>query len=178
MMIGQTPENTCFFTGHRSVAQDKIAGITAKTREQICLHAAKGYRFFVCGGAMGFDSIAAAQVLRLKAGGMDIRLILALPCRDQTARWKDVEMIRLYQFIKGKADEIIYISDLYYDGCMKERNQYMADISTACIAYYNRKRIGGTAQTVRMAERKNLSIANVYTAEDDIHETGALSDPR
>ena len=80
---------------------------------------------------MGFDTIAAVQVARVKAGGENISLILALPCRDQTAMWKDTEMLRLYQRIKGTADEIIYVNELFFDGCMKERNQFMADISSA-----------------------------------------------
>ena len=35
-----------------------------------------------------------------------------------------------------------------------------------CIAYFNGNRMGGTAQTIRMAEKKNIPITNVYKRED------------
>ncbi len=166
-MIGQTKENTCFFTGHRTIANAKINEVTLRTREEIYLRIANGYRCFVCGGAVGFDTIAATQVIKVKAGGADIKLILALPCRDQTAFWKNTEMLRIYQKIKGTADEVIYVNDLFTEGCMKERNQYMVNMSSACIAYFNGKRMGGTYQTVRMAEKNGVTIVNVFeTAEE------------
>lgn len=164
----QCPENTCFFTGHRTIPKSKISEIARRTREQIYLHIARGYEYFVCGGAVGFDTIAAVQVARVKAGGAKISLILALPCRDQTAMWRNVEMLSLYQRIKGTADEIIYVNDLFFDGCMKERNQFMVDLSSACIAYFNERNNGGTAQTVRMAKKRDITVANIYS--EDGHE--------
>lgn len=158
----QCPENTCFFTGHRTIPESKIKEIALCTREQIYRHIAKGYRYFVCGGAVGFDTISAMQVARVRAGGEEIFLILALPCRDQTAMWKNTEMLRLYQRIKGMADDIVYVNDLFFKGCMKERNQFMVNRSSACIAYFNGHRTGGTAQTVRMAQQRNIPVANVY----------------
>ena len=161
-MIGQTMENTCFFTGHRFIPEEKINAVARLTKEQILLHAARGHRYFLCGGAVGFDTIAAVQVAKVKASGEDIHLILALPCRDQTAVWKDTEMLRLYQKLKGCADEIIYITDLFTEGCMKERNRFMVDASSACITYFNGSQRGGTAQTIRMAKKKGITIANIY----------------
>ena len=158
----QSEVNTCFFTGHRSIPMPMISEVTRLTRKQIYLHASNGYVNFLCGGAVGFDTIAAVQVLRVKAGGAPIHLTLALPCRDQTALWKDTELLRLYQRIKGSADEIIYVSDLFHEGCMRERNQFMVDSSSACIAYFNGSRQGGTAQTVRMAEKKNIPVVNIF----------------
>ncbi|MBE6598005.1 MAG: DUF1273 domain-containing protein [Ruminococcaceae bacterium] len=162
-MIGQKEENTCFFTGHRSIPESKINEVALRTREQIYHLTAQGYKHFICGGAVGFDTIAAVQVAKVKAGGADIKLILALPCRDQTAVWKNTDMLRLYQKLKGVADEIVYISELFTEGCMKERNRFMVEHSTACITYFNGRRVGGTAQTVRMAKEKNITIFNVYS---------------
>jgi len=158
-------ENTCFFTGHRALPGDRIPEIALQTREQIYLHAANGYINFICGGAVGFDTVAAVQVAKVKAGGTPIRLVLALPCRDQTALWKNTEMLRLYQRIKGTADDIIYVNDLFFDGCMKERNRFMVEASSACIAYFNGGRIGGTAQTLRMAEKKHITVTNIFTKQ-------------
>ena len=162
MNILQSKEKNCFFTGHRSISAALIPEITVQTREQIYLHAANGYTNFLCGGAVGFDTIAAVQVAKVKAGGTPIRLILVLPCRDQTALWKNTEMLRLYQRIKGTADDIIYVNDLFFDGCMKERNRFMVESSSACIAYFNGNKIGGTAQTIRMAEKNQIPVTNIF----------------
>ena len=37
---------------------------------------------------MGFDTLAAQEVLNLRKQYKDIKLILVLPCRDQADRWK------------------------------------------------------------------------------------------
>jgi len=136
--------------------------VTLLTRQQIYLHIGMGYRYFVCGGAFGFDTIAAVQVCRLRASGAKINLILALPCRDQTAQWDDIEMLKMYQRIKGSADKIVYVNDTFTPDCMRERNKYMVDISSACIAYYSGKKSGGTMQTIHMAEAQNVGITNIY----------------
>lgn len=172
MRTPKCPENTCFFTGHRTIPENKIKEITLRTRKQIYFHIARGYEYFVCGGAVGFDTIAAMQVARIRAGGAEISLILALPCRDQTAMWKSTEMLRLYQRIKGMADDIIYVNDLFFKGCMKERNQFMVDCSSACITYFNEQKTGGTAQTVRMARKQDIAITNIYTGTT-VHGTQA-----
>lgn len=54
----------------------------------------EGYLYFGAGGALGFDTIAAFAVLKLKKRYPNIRLILVLPCLDQTRGWsrEDVEI--------------------------------------------------------------------------------------
>lgn len=158
------PAETCFFTGHRFLAQQEISQLARRTRDEIYRHIQNGYRAFICGGAMGFDTLAAAQVARVKESGEPISLILVLPCRDQSALWKDLSLVRLYQQIKSKADEIFYISDLYFDGCMYERNLRMVERSSACIAYYNPQLNGGTSQTVRLALQHGLPVTNLYVS--------------
>ena len=53
----------------------------------------QGYRRFYTGGALGFDTVAAIVILKLKNRYPDIKLILALPCSSQTKGWKkrDIE---------------------------------------------------------------------------------------
>ncbi len=161
-MKSRCRENTCFFTGHRTIPKDKIGEVARLTREQILLHADRGYEYFICGGAVGFDTIAAVQVEWVKASGRDIKLVLALPCRDQTALWTDTEMLRLYMKLKAAADEVIYVNDLFTEGCMKERNRFMVNASSACVAYFNGKWVSGTAQTLRMAKAENMTVTNLY----------------
>lgn len=163
-------EQTCCFTGHRVVAAAKrdmvIAAVDGHIKD--LYHA--GYRYFMAGGALGFDTLAAIEVLRAARFDSEIKLILALPCRDQTAKWDNVpnytEQLQLYKQILGLASHVVYVSDFYTPTCMKERNRYMIDHSSACIAYYSGRAQSGAGQTYRMAIADNLDVYNVYFKEE------------
>ena len=89
-----------------------------------------------------------------------IRLVMYLPCTDQSKNWGEFERIR-YDSILSSADEIYYISEEpYKKGCMKKRNCAMAEASDMCIAFL-KKLSSGTAQTVKMAEEKGIHIVNI-----------------
>ena len=138
---------TACFTGHRSLPADRLSQIEEKTLHILDVLIAAGYRTFLCGGALGFDTLAEECILARRERVPEIRLILALPCRDQTERWTKMRALREYQRIKGLADEVVYLRDFYTEGCMKERNQYTtASTITAAAAQY------------RPATRKNYGI--------------------
>lgn len=59
-----------------------------------------------------------------------------------------------------EADEIIYVSEVYTDGCIKKRNQHMVNRSDYCICALIQS-IGGTAQTVRYARNAGIKIIRV-----------------
>lgn len=103
--------------------------------------------------------IAASLIVAKKEMGNDIWLIFALPCKNQDEQW-NAEQKRLYHSLLGEADEIIYLSEEYYDGCMKKRNQYMVDRSAYCICALIYP-TGGTAQTMRYAKSKIVEVKNV-----------------
>ena len=107
----------------------------------------QGYRYFGCGGALGFDTLAAQTVLELKNEYPQIRLILVLPCRDQTRDWKEADIAE-YERIMKAADKVTYTSEQYYSGCMHN------------ICYLT-EQSGGTAYTVNYARSQGLSIINV-----------------
>ena len=119
-----------------------------------------GYKYFVCGGAIGFDTFAATYVASLKKRGFDVELILILPCRDQTAKWSEYDK-GVYKMMLSYADEIIYTAESYYPGCMQKRNRAMVDASSACICFLQSERNSGTRQTVEYALSKGLAIVNV-----------------
>ena len=162
---------TCCFTGHRTVAKMHREQTVEKVLVQIRILRERGFTRFITGGALGFDTIAALCVLKAAETDRDIRLILAVPCLNQTEKWSSMpnalNHLRIYKTIMGLADEVIYVSErTYFDGCMKIRNQYMVDHASVCIAYWNGSR-GGTSQTVRMAENAGLEIINVYEEPDE-----------
>ena len=162
---------TCCFTGHRTVAKYHREQTEDKVLAQIHALRDRGFTRFIAGGALGFDTMAALCVLKTAETDPDIRLILAVPCLNQTEKWSSlpdaVTHLRTYKEIMGRAHEVIYTSErTYFDGCMKIRNQFMVDHADVCIAYWNGSR-GGTSQTVRMAEKAGLEIINVYEPADE-----------
>ncbi len=155
-------KTTCFFTGHRTIPPADKQRLVGRLDMCIMNLAERGYANFVCGGAVGFDTLAACRVINAKLRYPDIKLILVLPCRDQTTRWKETSAIALYHKIKGLADKVVYSSDVYTSGCMHLRNRTMADMSSVCVSYYNGSTGGGTAYTVKYASEEGLEVIGLY----------------
>ena len=122
----------------------------------------KGCRKFLAGGAIGFDTAAACEVLRFKISHPDASLILVLPCENQSEKWSHSQK-EMYNYILSRADEVIYVSEEYTPTCMKERNRYLAEHSDILLAYVKRGN-SGSAQTLRMATGKCKEIYNLYAA--------------
>ena len=152
-------EMTCCFTGHRQVPADKIEIVKVRLKDALIAAIDSGYRYFGAGGALGFDTIAAKEVLALKEYCPDIRLILVLPCKSQTRGWKSID-IEIYEAIKRKADKVVYTSENYYNGCMHKRNRHLVDNSSMCICYLTEKS-GGTYYTIQYAKEQGLNIINI-----------------
>ncbi len=152
-------DTTVCFTGHRDIPADKrteILRALARTVGELYL---QGYRTFCAGGALGFDTLAAAVVLVLKKKKDDVRLHLILPCPDQTKGWRQAD-IDMYEAIKAEADDIVYVAPRYERGCMHARNRQLVEQSGVCVAYMSRE-TGGTAYTVSYAKQHNLRIINI-----------------
>ena len=168
ILTGMEKGNTCLFTGHRSIANNARSNLYADLIRNILKLHGDGIRYFLSGGAIGFDMLAAGAVLQAKRFSEDVHLVLVLPCRNQTERWlrvsseSAVENLKTYQQLKNEADSIIYVTDLYYDGCMRDRNAKMIELGSRCIAYWNGSMRGGTAQTVRMAKRAGIPVTNLW----------------
>lgn len=149
---------TCCFTGHRKLDSEFLPIIKEKTREEIITLIAQGYKQFICGGALGFDTIAEQIVCEMKKI-YDIRLILAIPCHTQTKYWKTNDKIDHFTISKN-ADECIYVSRNYFKGCMQVRNRFMVDNSSICIAFMQEYK-GGTKNTVKYAENEGVRVINI-----------------
>ena len=150
---------TCCFTGHRVIPSGEKETIRHLLETAIEKAIQDGYRFFGAGGALGFDTLAAQTVLTLKQQYPHIRLILVLPCVDQTTGWKQDD-IDEYERIRALADKVVYTSREYTSGSMHKRNRHLVDNSSLCICYLT-KLSGGTAYTVRYAESKGVYVRNI-----------------
>ena len=148
-------EKTCCFTGHRTLPFDPT--LLPNLEQSIRDLAAKGITCFCAGGALGFDTLAARTVLRLKATELaELSLVLILPYPDQASQWSK-KNIAAYEAIKENADQVIYASQKYDFMCMQRRNRCLVDVSSHCICYLRHK-TGGTAYTVRYAKEQGLSL--------------------
>lgn len=152
-------EHTICFTGHRRLDVREVDSITAQLDQLLPVCYRQGYRVFLTGGALGFDMLAAEAVFRLKNTLPDVKLIMVLPCADQSCRWSESDCQR-YERLLYCADEIRVLSPAYYQGCMMNRNRHMVDHSSLCLCYLNKFK-GGTVSTVAYAMRKKTPILNV-----------------
>lgn len=152
-------EHTCCFTGHRRLPKEKIEQIVGNLDREVERLIEKGTTTFISGGALGFDQIAASLIIAKKEMGRDIRLVFALPCKNQDELWS-TDQRQFYHNLLAEADEIIYVSEEYTDGCMKKRNRYIVDHSAYCVCarLYS---MSGTDQTVKYARQKGLCVINV-----------------
>ena len=152
-------KSTCF-TGHRIVGSDFNI---VRLRELIdCLIQLECYTF-ITGGALGFDTIVAKEVLERKRNNPAVQLHVYVPCNNQDAKWSERDK-KTYKEILKAADYVDIVDRPYFDGCMQERNYKMVDNASRCICYYTGKR-SGTSQTVFYAKRQGLQIFNTTTKE-------------
>jgi uncharacterized phage-like protein YoqJ len=151
-------EITCLFTGHRDLG---YTFSRAELKEAIENMIDKGVKIFIAGGALGFDTEAAIEVLRQKKAGKDVSLHIYAPCQGQSKRFSFREKM-LYNKILKHADYVDMPDREYFDGCMKIRNYKMVDASSYVIAYYSGQFKSGTGQTVRYAQKCGLEIINLY----------------
>ena len=150
----------CCFTGHRDIVKKHIRLLPDALDELLGELYEKGVRTFRAGGALGFDTVAALAVLRLRDEHPDVKLELCIPCRDQAKKWGYYSR-RLYEKILQKSDEVKCVSEYYTSNCMFERNRMMVNGAHVCVAYYDGSS-GGTGYTYSYAQRNRVKIINLY----------------
>ena len=153
-------DKTCCFTGHRKIPPLAALGLKRKLEKTLKEKIEQGYLYFGAGGALGFDTLAAKLIIRFKLSHPDARLRIVAPCRNQSDSWSKAQ-VGMYEYTLSNADEIEYMTDEYEDGCMRLRNQRLADSCDLMIAYVARP-YSGAAQTVRMADKAGKKIYNIY----------------
>ena len=151
-------DSACF-TGHRRLSAEALPALRASLREAVISAWEKGFRSFLCGGALGFDTLAAETVLKLRDVCPGLRLVLVLPCADQTRYWRQKDQA-VHARLMEDADEVITLRERYDPGCMENRNHYMVDHASLCICLLTRFS-GGTLNTVRYAVRRGLPVWNL-----------------
>lgn len=152
---------TVAFTGHRKISWADRSELRLRVASCVKSMYEKGVTDFICGAAWGFDLLAAEVVVLLRKELPGIRLICALPYRAQAEQWSRAEQSR-HRWVVSRADEIVVLSEHYFNGCFLRRNDYMLNRSSAVIAYFNGQPRGGTFYTIRKASANGLNIVNLY----------------
>ncbi|MCI1958882.1 MAG: DUF1273 domain-containing protein [Clostridia bacterium] len=155
-------DNVCCFIGNRSLPINKIQNIIINLDQEVENCIAAGVTDFICGGALGFDQIAASMIVAKKEMGKDIRLVFVLPCKNQDRLWSKQQKI-LYRNLLSEADEVIYITEKYNMLCIKRRNIYMVNHSAYCICALLKEesRTSRTSKIVCYARKNGLKIINI-----------------
>ena len=165
IVLKEYKDRTLCFTGHRpqklpwgfNEEDKRCLNIKKELYSIIEESIKKGYKIFLSGMALGFDMICAETILELKKKYKDIKLVAALPCKNQDCKWNSVQQKRYRNLLK-KADSIRCIYDDYIGPeCMLERNEYMVNASSKMIALFDGKP-GGTKKTIDYAKSKGLDV--------------------
>lgn len=168
---------TAAFSGHRDISpsgqyslftgntglisgDEYIISVKEKTRDAIEQFCNKGYKYFLCGMAEGFDLLAGEAVLELKETYPDIGLIAVIPFPGQPTAFKP-ENKRIYNRISAEAAAKITVCTSYSRDCFHRRNDYLVSNSNALICFFNGTK-GGTEYTVKQAIKQGHKITNVF----------------
>lgn len=157
-------ERTCCFTGHRNIRTEDVPVVIQRTEALIRQLVAQGVVFFAVGGALGYDTLAAELLFRLRDTDLpQIKVILVSPFEGFTAAWSDDKRAgytrRLPQY-----DKVVQAAAAGSRDAYLLRDRILVDNSAHCICYCTRNS-GGTAYTVRYARKKGIPVYNTA----DIH---------
>ena len=147
-------KTTCCFSGHRELDNNFFIDNTEETIKKLIK---EGYKTFLVGMALGFDTVVFQTLLKYKNNNIDI--IACVPCPEQN-KYFTKEQQQTYLELLNKADKIVYTSNVYSKGCMFKRNRYMVDNSSLLVAYLKENK-GGTYYTVKYALSLNKKLVLV-----------------
>ena len=175
------PTKSCAFTGHRphkfpwkyNETDSRCVALKTVLTEQIRLLADAGVTHFLSGMAEATDTWSALSVLALRETNPALKLHCILPCREQADKWR-ASSRDLYRSILEQADSIVYVNRAYHKNCMLERNRFLVEHADTLLAVYNGERRGGTAATMRYAQKMDREIIVIDPAT--LHITHELTE--
>ena len=151
---------TCCFTGHRDVPATDVQAIIRNIEQKVRELVTAGYLYFGVGGAIGFDTIAAKTLIRLRQQEFpQIKVILVCPFDGFTSCWS-VDQQRTYDDLLPCYDKVVIGTEKPCKEAYLSRDRHLVDWSSYCVCYLT-KGSGGTAYTVDYAKKRGLQIHNV-----------------
>ena len=165
---------TCCFTGHRPghggtrfVDGDAVylALLDVLDRAILELYEQHGIENFLCGMADGFDLVAAKRVLALRRTGQlpkEVRLIAVQPFPEHVNSIRGMRWQKDYDEVLQCADDVCVVCKEYNRTAYGKRNEFMVAHSAWVICYWDGMVRSGTGQTVRMAEKAERMMVNLF----------------
>ncbi len=142
----------CAVTGHRILKKEFNTDNLKITVEHLIKN---GYTQFLIGMALGFDTVC-FNFLEQVRKTFDIKIIACIPCKSQSEKFTLAQK-REYERMLSVSDMKVLVSEEYTPTCMQKRNRFMVDNASCLIAHLNRD-YGGTASTVKYAEKENIKV--------------------
>jgi len=153
------PKQTCCFIGNRHLPVKGIQRILLNLDREIDHCISNGVSTFICGGALGFDQIAASFIIAKKGLGKKIRLIFVLPCKNQDRLW-NMEKREFFKDLLNEADNVVYIAENTSHPFISEQNRYIIEQSSYCICALQSEN-SETIQIMQFVKERGLRIVNI-----------------
>ena len=150
-------EKICCFTGHRIIAKKDIPFLMERIETLVLKLIREGTVVFRVGGALGFDTLAAQLLMKLRdEDGINLKIILYCPFPDFISRWTSKQQKEFYT-LYPKYDGVVYSEQKGSREAYLMRNRQMVDGAQFCIAYCIKEH-SGTAYTIRYAEEQGVQV--------------------
>lgn len=156
---------SCAFTGHRpqklpwryNETAEECVQLKEVLSSQIAALIESGVTDFLSGMAEGIDTICSELILAQRENNPKLKLHCILPYVEQDAKWPVASRER-YRSVLEQADSIVYVHRSYRKNCMLERDKFLIEWSACLLAVYNGEKRGGTAATIRYAQKAGRKI--------------------
>lgn len=150
---------TCCFTGHRNLSIHQEEEIWQRVCTRLYPLLERGVRCFGVGGAIGFDTLVAEKLLNLRKTYPQIRVILVQPFQGYQSRWTPAQQARAAD-VENRVDKVVICCQTPSREAFLARDRHLVDGSAYCIGYCTRS-TGGTAYTLRYAQKQGLQVWNI-----------------
>ena len=154
---------TCCFTGHRNLPIHQEEEIWQRVCTRLYPLLERGVRYFGVGGAIGFDTLVAEKLLNLRKTYPQIRVILVQPFQGCQSRWTPAQQARAAA-VENRVDKVVICCRTPSREAFLARDRHLVDGSAYCIGYCTRS-TGGTAYTLRYAQKQGLQVWNIAGLE-------------
>lgn len=152
-------EKTCCVTGHRDIPAGQVDFVKQALRKEIQHAIADGFTHFISGFAEGADLFFAEIVAEFCKEKKELSLEGAIPYGGRLRRLEKGEETKR---LLDACAKITVISEDYTPDVYSKRNWYMAERSKRVIAVYDGRKTGGTAATIRMAQKKGTELREIF----------------
>ena len=157
----------CAFTGRRPQSlpwgYDETGpgarGFAACLQNEINKAYADGYRTFLCGMAQGIDLMACELTIQLQLS--DIKIIAALPGKNQTRSWP-FNAVKRYENCLSHCHDIYYAAELCSSESYHRRNRWMVDNASRLIAVWEGNPTGGAGRTAQYAAKQGVEVVRLW----------------